>query len=54
LSKKRIIQFQIDEDFERELRKEIAALYGGRKGDLSRAIREALEQWLKEIKRRRY
>jgi Arc/MetJ-type ribon-helix-helix transcriptional regulator len=51
---KRIIQFRIDEDFERELRREIAILYGGRKGDLSKAIREALEQWLKENRRRRY
>ena len=42
------IQVVMSDELERKLRQEIAHRYGGRKGDLSRAVVEAVELWLKK------
>jgi len=41
----------IDEDVERRVRLAAAALRGGKRGDLSSTIEEAIEYWLKKHSR---
>lgn len=43
-----IVYARIDEVLEKNFRVEVARLYGGERGALSRAIKEAIELWLKE------
>jgi len=43
-----IIYARIDDYLEKKFRIEVTRLYGGERGALSRAIKEAIELWLKE------
>lgn len=43
-----IVYARIDDVLEKSFRVEVARLYGGERGALSKAIKEAIELWLKE------
>jgi hypothetical protein len=43
-----IVYARIDDDIDKKFRIEVARLYGGERGALSRAIKEAMELWLKQ------
>lgn len=43
-----IIHVRIEKELEKKFRIEVARLYGGERGALSRAIKEAIELWIKE------
>lgn len=47
---KGIIHVRIDKQVEKKFRIEVARLYGGQRGSLSRAVQEAIELWVKEKK----
>jgi Arc/MetJ-type ribon-helix-helix transcriptional regulator len=47
-NEKGIIHVRIDKQLEKKFRVEVARLYGGERGALSKAIKEAIELWLKE------
>ncbi|MBW2672812.1 MAG: hypothetical protein JRD89_05240 [Deltaproteobacteria bacterium] len=36
----------IDDDLEREFRIEVAKRFGGRRGDMKKAIEEAIKKWI--------
>ncbi len=42
------ITIDLDDDLERQIRVQIA-MRGGKKGDLTKTVEEALKLWLKEI-----
>ena len=42
------ISVDIPDELEKELRFKTIEVYGGRKGDLSRAVEEAVETWVAE------
>jgi len=43
-----IVYARIHDLLEKKFRVEVARLYGGERGALSKAIKEAIELWLKE------
>jgi hypothetical protein len=47
-NEKGIIHVRIDKQLEKKFRVEVARLYGGERGALSRAIKEAIELWVIE------
>jgi len=47
LNEKGIIHVRIDKNLEKKFRIEVARLYGGERGALSKAIEEAIQLWLK-------
>jgi tRNA threonylcarbamoyladenosine modification (KEOPS) complex Cgi121 subunit len=47
---KGIIHVRIQKELAKKFRIEVTRLYGGERGALSRAIKEAIESWLKEKK----
>ena len=44
------ISVDISDDLEKKLRFKTVEAYGGKKGDLSRAVGEAIEKWATEVK----
>ena len=42
------IDVMVRDDLERKLRVEVAKRLGGKKGDLSKAIEEAIERWVEK------
>jgi len=47
-NEKGIIHVRIDKTLEKKFRIEVTRLYGGERGALSKAVKEAIELWLKE------
>jgi hypothetical protein len=45
-----IIYARIDDALEKNFRIEVTRLYGGERGALSKAVKEAIELWLREKK----
>jgi len=43
-----IVYARIDDALEKKFRIEVARLYGGQRGALSKAIKEAIELWLED------
>lgn len=43
----------LDDKLEQRLRLAVVKRYGGRRGDLKKALVEALEKWLREEEKRR-
>jgi Arc/MetJ-type ribon-helix-helix transcriptional regulator len=48
VNEKGIVHVRIDKQLEKKFRIEVARVYGGERGALSKAIKEAIELWLKE------
>jgi len=48
VDEKGIVHVRIDKQLEKKFRIEVARVYGGERGALSKAIKEAIELWLKE------
>jgi metal-responsive CopG/Arc/MetJ family transcriptional regulator len=46
------IDVNLPDDLVKELRQEVINQFGGKKGDLTKAIEEAIRSWLKEKKNR--
>jgi len=44
------INVSIPDDLEKELRRKIIERYGGRRGDLTKAVTEAVKLWIEEGK----
>jgi len=47
---KGIIHVRVSKDLEKEFRVEVARLYGGERGALTKAVEEAISLWLKKKK----
>ena len=50
---KRRLDVKILENLEREFRAEVTRRLGGRKGDVSKAVEEAIRLWIERAKKRK-